>query len=400
MKPKQPKTVYLNITDLVIDPQLQMREQGLNDEHVNDLVEAIKQDKVLPKVQIRRIKDRGDFVTDGFHTVEAHRVAGCSKVPVNIRNGTWEDAVMDAAIANQEHHALKRSNKDKRRAVQMFLSVCPNWSGAKIAQELGVSDTLVNDVRKEHSNNDELTESVSSSLFEEKIIGVNGKHYGPKHQAPRRFEESELALSNADIVDCSSQNDGAAKSSPLESLNGNCHPSDFQPRLLENGETLELSPSALINHLESLESDTGNGNQEPSNSHASSDDSKNNAKTSQTELTVLNLDDPEIAATELKSAMRKLLEYQMVISAIFQGCHKNHAIETQKSLGMDWHDSGEVFPHSKSIYSHSSLRKYDSESLDELIRFIVGVIQRLEGRGPRIASDATPWEGNKPEMIA
>jgi len=255
-------------------------------------------------------------------------------------------------------------------------------------------------VRYELSNNGQLPETGNRSSSEEKIIGVNGKHYGPKHHAPRRLDESELALSNADTLGRSPLSNGEAKSSPLESLDGNCDHPESQPGLLENGETIEISPSDLITLLEGAGGTPGNGDEASHNSHVTSDDAKNNVKTSQTELTAPHLDDPEVAATELKSATRKLLEYQMTVSAIFQSCHKHHAIETQKSLGMGWHDSGEVFPQSKSIYSLSSLRKYDSDSLDELFRFIAGVIQRLEGRGPRIASDATPWEQNKAEIIA
>jgi hypothetical protein len=397
VKPKQPKTVYLKITDLVIDPQLQMRAQGLNEEHVNDLVEAIKQGKELPKVQVRRIKDRGDFVTDGFHTIEAHGVAGNTKVAVDVKNGTWEDAVLDAALANQEHLGLKRSNKDKRRAVVMLLSVRPNWSGAKIAQELGVSDTLVNDVRKEQSNDDELTDSVSSSSSEEKIIGVNGKHYGPKHQAPRRLKGSTLALSDADAQDPSPPNDGDSKHSPPRSLNGNFHSPESPPRSLENGETLEISASDLINQLERVGGVLANGDHTAHNSHSHSQDAKSNEKTGQSELTAQQLENPEIAAAEVKSALRKLLEVQKTVSAIFRSCHKDHAFETQKELGTDWHDSGEEFKDRKSIYSKSFLRKYESQPLDILVRFLACLKQRIEGRGPRAASDATPWDEADPD---
>jgi hypothetical protein len=386
VKRKQPKTDYLKITDLVIDPRLQMRAKGLNEEHVNDLVEAIKQGKELPKVQVRRIKDRGDFVTDGFHTLEAHGVAGFTKVAVDIKHGSWEDAVLDAALANQEHLGLKRSNKDKRRAVEMLLSVRPNWSGAKIAQELGVSDSLVNDVRKEQSNNDELTDSVSSSSSEEKIIGVNGKHYGPKHQAPRRPRTSDVAMSEDEVQG----------RTPLESLDGDSLSRESLKRSMENGKTVEVPPGVLSNFVAQAGGISRNGDHTPHIQPATSP-TQNNGKTRLWELTAQQLDDPEILAAEFKLALLKIKDIQKTISACFRSPLKQHVIDAQSALGLEWYDSGEVYREGKSINT-TILRKYDCKPLDIISRFLASVLQRLEGRGPKPASDASPWDVTAPEM--
>jgi hypothetical protein len=152
-------TRQVPLKDLVRDPRLQSRAGGLNEDHAADLAEYLKdRKKNLPKVQVRKVIDPegGDpilYVSDGFHTVEAHERAGRKVVSCNIFNATWEEALAAAASANQQHKGLKRTRDDKRRAVAMAREAFPKWSARQIAEHVGVSHTFVNDILAPKSGN-------------------------------------------------------------------------------------------------------------------------------------------------------------------------------------------------------------------------------------------------------
>lgn len=145
------KPITLPIDQIVIDPNLQMRAGGVSQEHVNDLREAITNGNRLPPVQVREVEGKGKLLTDGFHTVQAQLRAGNKEVEAYVQPGSWTDAVIDACAANQQHHALKRTNADKNRAVACLLKALAeagvNWSKRVIAAKVGVSAHLVDSVR-------------------------------------------------------------------------------------------------------------------------------------------------------------------------------------------------------------------------------------------------------------
>ncbi len=138
--------ILLSINEIVIDPDLQMRADGLNEDHVEDLCESLRNKVVLPRVRLRLVNGKY-FLTDGFHTLEAHKREGKTKISAEVRPGTWEDAVQDAAAANQHHHGLKRTNADKRRAAERMLLLFGDWSARKIADHVGVSQPFVSKLR-------------------------------------------------------------------------------------------------------------------------------------------------------------------------------------------------------------------------------------------------------------
>lgn len=141
------RSAKLPLVRLVLEPRLQLRALGMNPEHVADLRGAARA-KRLPKVKVRLVGPR-HYVTDGFHTVEAHRLEGNHLIPCQVRTGTWEDAVHDACGANRDHHALKRTRADKRNAALRMLEFFSDWENARIARHVGVSHTYINRLRNE-----------------------------------------------------------------------------------------------------------------------------------------------------------------------------------------------------------------------------------------------------------
>ena len=60
------------------------------------------------------------WLTDGWHRDAAHAKLDLAEIDVDVRAGSWRDAQLLALGANQ-NHGLRRSNSDKRRAVEAML---------------------------------------------------------------------------------------------------------------------------------------------------------------------------------------------------------------------------------------------------------------------------------------
>jgi hypothetical protein len=94
--------------------------------------------------------DGADYwLADGFHRLAAIIGRGVKYASCCVKSGTREDAILYAAGANKMH-GLRRTNADKRRAVEMLLA-CEKWAGRSdvwLAQQTGVSDKTVATVRR------------------------------------------------------------------------------------------------------------------------------------------------------------------------------------------------------------------------------------------------------------
>src|SRR4051794_18625155 len=66
------------------------------------------------------------WLVDGFHRIAAAAILGHDTIACDVRPGTLRDAVAHAVGANAAH-GLRRTNDDKRRAVETLLRD-PEWS--------------------------------------------------------------------------------------------------------------------------------------------------------------------------------------------------------------------------------------------------------------------------------
>lgn len=92
------------------------------------------------------------WLADGFHRVEAHKQMGRDEVMADVRQGTRRDAVLFSVGANAQH-GLRRTNADKRRAVETLLrdSEWAKWSNVEVGRKTGTSDEFVRKLRAEIS---------------------------------------------------------------------------------------------------------------------------------------------------------------------------------------------------------------------------------------------------------
>jgi protein gp37 len=141
---------FLELSLIIRDPEIQPRETMNQDtivQYAEDMVAGIE----FPAVVVYHDRKRDQYwLSQGFHRCGAAESADLETIFAEVREGTREDAMWDAAGSNREHDrsGLRRSNEDKRRAVRIALHARPKMSDRKIATHLGVSISFVGDQRK------------------------------------------------------------------------------------------------------------------------------------------------------------------------------------------------------------------------------------------------------------
>jgi hypothetical protein len=141
------KTKSINIDQIRTDGGTQPRET-IDRCVVDDYSRAIAD---LPPVVV--YYDGSDYwLADGFHRLEAHILTNAAFIDCEVRQGTVRDAILYSVSANA-NHGIRRTNADKRRSVLRLLNdgEWGKWSDRKIADQCGVSNSFVGDVRQESS---------------------------------------------------------------------------------------------------------------------------------------------------------------------------------------------------------------------------------------------------------
>lgn len=132
----------ININAIRIDGGTQSRVE-IDMEVVGDYAEAVTVGIDFPPIVV--FNDGADqWLADGFHRYHAHTQAGKASIAAEVREGTVRDAILYSLGANGTH-GLRRSNADKRKAVDTMLRDAEwvGWSDSKIAKACGVSDKTV-----------------------------------------------------------------------------------------------------------------------------------------------------------------------------------------------------------------------------------------------------------------
>lgn len=141
---------------------------------VNEYSERMAAGVKFPPIVV--FHDGADYyLADGFHRLLAAQANHSKTIEADVRKGVSADARWFAAGSNQTH-GLRRTNGDKRKAVEIALQLKPNLSDRGIAEHCGVSDHLVADVR-----NVQVRESRTCPR-----TGQDGKKYPPP-PPPRNF---------------------------------------------------------------------------------------------------------------------------------------------------------------------------------------------------------------------
>jgi uncharacterized ParB-like nuclease family protein len=140
-------TKKLKLAEIVTDAGTQVRA-GLNETTVADYAEALADGAKFPPVIV--FHDGSRYIAaDGFHRIHAAMRIGTTQIECDVRKGSKSDALKFALGCNA-HHGLRRTNADKRRAVEIAVKEFGKLSDLALAGICAVNRELVADVRKAH----------------------------------------------------------------------------------------------------------------------------------------------------------------------------------------------------------------------------------------------------------
>lgn len=140
----------LDIARIRLDGGTQPRAE-INPVIIAEYTESLQDGVIFPPVTV--FYDGSDYwLADGYHRIKAAQQAGLSEFEADVHQGTRRDAVLYSVGANAQH-GLRRTNADKRRAVETLLrdDEWTAWSNREIARRTMVSHKLVNTLRSELS---------------------------------------------------------------------------------------------------------------------------------------------------------------------------------------------------------------------------------------------------------
>ncbi len=136
---------------------------------VADYADDMRAGALFPPIVV--FNDGADYwLADGFHRLQAAQQAGIDEIAADVRQGTQQDAQWYSYSVNQAH-GLRRTNEDKRRAVEAALrhEYANKYSNVEIAKHCGVAESTIRNYR----------ESLSSQIakIDTRLITRNGQTY-------------------------------------------------------------------------------------------------------------------------------------------------------------------------------------------------------------------------------
>ncbi len=195
---REEQLVSLDVRKVRIDGGTQVRLQ-IDPSVVEEYVDRICSGDVFPPIVVF-FDGQDHWLADGFHRFRACCQLRRAAVECRLLAGTRRDAILFALKANNTH-GLRRTNTDKRHAVELVLAD-EEWakrSDRWIADVCGVGRDLVGEVRRELSDSD------SSPKEGDVRVGQDGKlrHAGrtTRGTTPVAADAVEQALHAADKFD-------------------------------------------------------------------------------------------------------------------------------------------------------------------------------------------------------
>lgn len=208
----------ISISEIRINGGTQSRA-SIDRQVVGDYADAMTGGASFPPVVV--YFDGADYwLADGFHRYEAYARAKIDTVPADVRQGTQRDAILFSVGANASH-GLRRTNDDKRRAVQTLLndSEWGQWSNREIAKACGVSEYLVRDTRP-HCDKIAVSEKRTYTTKHGTQAEMNTANIGAKlkpEQEPKVARSAEPPASRVEVAASAAEPDQEIESvDPVE----------------------------------------------------------------------------------------------------------------------------------------------------------------------------------------
>ncbi|MCH8108710.1 MAG: ParB-like nuclease domain-containing protein, partial [Chloroflexi bacterium] len=118
---------------------------------IEEYADAMQAGAIFPALMVFAEKDSQRYIlADGFHRLEAAKASGLAHFSCEVQLGGVRAALGHALGANDQH-GLRRTNADKRNAVELALKdpEWAQWSHASIARLCRVADKTVAKIRED-----------------------------------------------------------------------------------------------------------------------------------------------------------------------------------------------------------------------------------------------------------
>lgn len=138
---------------------------NINNDVVAEYSERMREGVAFPPVTLF-YDGKAYWLADGFHRVAAAEAAGLGSIAADVRQGTQRDAVLHSVGVNAAH-GLRRTNDDKRRAVEVLLrdKEWRLWSDREIARQAGVDHKTVGKLRSELVQSGEIPHTIAPAAL-------------------------------------------------------------------------------------------------------------------------------------------------------------------------------------------------------------------------------------------
>lgn len=172
----------LSLDNVSMDGDTQIREK-IDYDVVGDYAEAMEAGAEFPPIVVF-FDGKRHWLADGVHRFYAAQNAKKRHIQAEIRKGGKEAAQWYAIGANTAH-GLRRTNADKRRAVELALKHAngAKMSDGKIAEHVGVADRTVNRIRAELEPTPTLSESPTRTGRDGRTIDTSNIGKGKSGEA-------------------------------------------------------------------------------------------------------------------------------------------------------------------------------------------------------------------------
>jgi hypothetical protein len=185
---KPQRITRLRLEQIRTDAGTQSRA-AINDEAVADYAEGMIAGHRFPPIVV--FHHKGDYIlADGFHRLRARRLARFETIEAEVHQGTRLDAVKFSLSANHRH-GLRRTNEDKRHAVEIALHEFPAWSDRAVANLCGVTHPSVGAVRRQVVNFTTCEKRLGRDGRRRKVVENPDRSITEVYSLPPRTENGE-----------------------------------------------------------------------------------------------------------------------------------------------------------------------------------------------------------------
>jgi hypothetical protein len=187
----------LALDHITLDRRLQSR--ALRPGVVKDYLGALRRGEELPPVRVVRDANDHYYLVDGHHRIAAtQQMLGIEDVAVEVVNGTFADALWLSWGANRGH-GLRRTQKDKRRAIQAAIAH-PRWtlqSDRAIARHIGCDHKTVARMRRQCTGGEFPTNEVQPGPSKSQILRACRLLSKVQPEQARLFDRADIATVRA-----------------------------------------------------------------------------------------------------------------------------------------------------------------------------------------------------------